>query len=419
MKKQFLTVSTLLFLASCTQEPAPVIDKSKETYGLSAAARQLADDYNFTDSASSTVPSSSASAPVAVVEEESDFLPKQQIVNEANTAQQKDIQNSKIENDENDLGGMHIVEIQPGQTLNSIAEDNNVPLRTIIEANNLTPPYDVLTGQRIFIPKGEFHVVKTGETLFSISRDYGVDVTSLARTNEISGREVRVGETLQIPHRNLEETPEAPENQISGKLSVSEEVVAPIAVLGDVEQGPIAPGKTIKKISPAEAEKASTADDEKHIDVSETNAKPEAEEETIKISTSKVAEKDNVKVSFKDDGKFAWPVKGNIVKKFSGKNDGINIAANEGTKVRSAKVGEVVYAGNELKGYGNLVLVKHQDGYLTAYAHMKDIKVKKGDKVGKGTVVGDVGQTGKVKSPQLFFAIRKGKEATDPLKFLK
>lgn len=117
---------------------------------------------------------------------------------------------------------------------------------------------------------------------------------------------------------------------------------------------------------------------------------------------------------------FAWPVKGQIIGKFGPdsqglKNDGINIAAPLGSPVRAAGDGVVAYAGNELRGFGNLVLVKHADGWITAYAHNETLMVKKGDNVKKGQQIAKVGQTGNVNSPQLHFEIRKGAQAVDPL----
>ena len=103
---------------------------------------------------------------------------------------------------------------------------------------------------------------------------------------------------------------------------------------------------------------------------------------------------------------------------FGLKNEGINIAVPEGTSVRAADSGVVAYAGNELKGYGNLVLIRHENGYVTAYAHAKELFVKRGDTVKRGDVIAKAGQTGSVSSPQLHFEVRKGATALDPMKYL-
>ena len=118
-----------------------------------------------------------------------------------------------------------------------------------------------------------------------------------------------------------------------------------------------------------------------------------------------------------------WPVRGKVIsdfgKKPSGlKNEGINIAVPEGTSIRAAESGVVAYAGNELKGYGNLILIRHAGGYVTAYAHAKSLNVKRGDTVKRGDVIAVAGQTGAVQSPQLHFEVRKGATALDPKKYL-
>jgi len=99
-------------------------------------------------------------------------------------------------------------------------------------------------------------------------------------------------------------------------------------------------------------------------------------------------------------------------------NDGINVAVPEGTPVKAAEDGVVAYSGNELKGYGNLILVRHSNGYVTAYAHASELMVKRGDTIKRGQVIAKSGQTGEVGSPQLHFEIRKGSASVDPLQFL-
>ncbi|HVV27215.1 MAG TPA: M23 family metallopeptidase [Rhizomicrobium sp.] len=116
---------------------------------------------------------------------------------------------------------------------------------------------------------------------------------------------------------------------------------------------------------------------------------------------------------------FVWPVNGRVVSDFGstangGKNDGINIAAAKDTPIHAAASGTVTYAGDELKGYGNLVLVKHSGGYTTAYAHAERLIVNRGDAVTKGQVIGYVGQTGDVTSPQLHFEIRSNTTPVNP-----
>ena len=120
---------------------------------------------------------------------------------------------------------------------------------------------------------------------------------------------------------------------------------------------------------------------------------------------------------------FRWPVRGRVIAGFGPKpnglqNDGINLAVPEGTPIKAAQDGVVAYAGNELKGYGNLVLVRHSNGYVTAYAHASELLVKRGDQVKRGQVIARSGETGNVTSPQLHFEIRKGANPVDPMPML-
>ena len=120
---------------------------------------------------------------------------------------------------------------------------------------------------------------------------------------------------------------------------------------------------------------------------------------------------------------FRWPVHGKVIAGFGPRpngqqNDGINVAVPENTPIKAAEDGVVAYAGNELKGYGNLVLVRHSNGYVTAYAHAKELLVKRGDPIKRGQVIAKSGQTGNVDAPQLHFEVRKGPTPQDPMPML-
>jgi murein DD-endopeptidase MepM/ murein hydrolase activator NlpD len=120
---------------------------------------------------------------------------------------------------------------------------------------------------------------------------------------------------------------------------------------------------------------------------------------------------------------FRWPARGRVIAGFGPspnglQNDGINVAVPEGTPIKAAEDGVVAYAGNELKGYGNLVLIRHSNGFVTAYAHASEILVKRGESVKRGQVIAKSGQTGSVTSPQLHFEIRKGSTPVDPSQYL-
>jgi murein DD-endopeptidase MepM/ murein hydrolase activator NlpD len=122
-------------------------------------------------------------------------------------------------------------------------------------------------------------------------------------------------------------------------------------------------------------------------------------------------------------GQFLWPVNGKIISGFGPRegglhNDGLNIAAPQGTPIRAAENGVVAYAGNELRGFGNMLLIRHADGWMSAYAHADTLLVKRGDNVVRGQTIARVGQTGNVSSPQLHFELRRGADAVDPIEYL-
>ncbi len=121
---------------------------------------------------------------------------------------------------------------------------------------------------------------------------------------------------------------------------------------------------------------------------------------------------------------FRWPARGRVIlgygpKTNGGQNDGINVSVPEGTPIKAAEDGVVAYSGNELKGYGNLVLIRHANGFVTAYAHASELTVKKGEPVKRGQVIGKSGATGNVTAPQLHFEVRKGATPVDPMQYLQ
>ncbi|CAH1678654.1 Murein DD-endopeptidase MepM and murein hydrolase activator NlpD, contain LysM domain [Hyphomicrobiales bacterium] len=146
---------------------------------------------------------------------------------------------------------------------------------------------------------------------------------------------------------------------------------------------------------------------------------PKAEPAPEPKTTASLPKQEEEAASSADKADFRWPARGRVISGYSkGGNEGINIAVPEGTPVKAAEGGTVAYAGSELKGYGNLVLIRHPNGYVSAYAHNGDLKVKRGDVVKRGQVVANSGQSGNVSSPQLHFELRKGSTPVDPTPYL-
>jgi murein DD-endopeptidase MepM/ murein hydrolase activator NlpD len=181
-----------------------------------------------------------------------------------------------------------------------------------------------------------------------------------------------------------------------------------------VKAAPVAPVKEVKPVE-AKAEPAAAATPVKSAAPAATPAPAAEPGETASIAAAS-------RTAATGGNGFRWPAKGRVIAGFGNKggaaNDGINIALPEGTPVKAAEGGEVAYAGNELKGYGNLVLIRHPDGWVSAYAHNGELKVKRGDKITRGQTVALSGQSGNVSSPQLHFELRKGATPVDPMPHL-
>ncbi len=211
------------------------------------------------------------------------------------------------------------------------------------------------------------------------------------------------------------------------KTASTEDVKNPFV---EVEEETKEPASKKEEVAQKPSEKNDAPSPQINIskDISEINN----QKETAAVENhNKAPEKITKEESYKTIGNevasgpanFIWPVKGKIASRFGPKegglyNDGINIIAKDGTSIKAADSGVVVYSGNELRGYGNLILIKHNNGYLTAYAHAKEILTNKGDIVKKGQTIAYVGDTGMVSQPQLHFSIRNGRKAVDPEKYL-
>lgn len=256
-----------------------------------------------------------------------------------------------------------------GDTIYSISRRHKVSVRGVIEANNLTPPYFLKIGQRLVLPRRPVYIIKRGDTLSQIAQAHNVNMYDLARINSLS----------------------------------------PPYVI-HIDQRLLLPGLGRKT---AAVQSTATRQSERLPPKRESISVP-AQRKTAKAVTAPPP----------TSGKgFLWPVRGRVISSFGGKskglqNDGINIQANRGDPVRAVEHGVVAYAGNELRGFGNLLLIKHSGGWVTAYAHNDVLMVKRGDKITKGQKIAKVGSTGSVTSPQLHFELRQGKQAVDPLKHL-
>ena len=309
------------------------------------------------------------------------------------------------------------VRVEQGMTLYSISRANGLTVAQLASANGIRPPYTVSAGRVLRIPgvaqarapkpvyvsQEQFasdepvkktsrgmHTVTGGETLFSLGRKYGVSPYAIADLNGLSNdTSLNVGQSLRIPSgRGKMIVTKVPAVEESEEIVSNDELI-------ETDEAP-----------PNLAQRQPVLD----LDDEVPAVKP-IPQQTSRLDAAPVM------------GGMRWPVKGKIISEYGAKpnglkNEGINIAVPEGTGVRAAESGVVAYAGNELKGYGNLVLIRHEGGWVTAYAHAKELFVKRGDIVRRGEVIAKAGQTGSVSSPQLHFEVRKGATAMDPMKFL-
>lgn len=251
---------------------------------------------------------------------------------------------------------------------------------------------------------GEY-TVKRGDTFASIARTYGVSEQALRDRNNMRTGAVQPGQRLLLP-AGTKLMLKTSQNQTGTPPKPEDAAKAPTAPTPAPTQVAAAPAK------PAPAAKPVTPHDTSKID--------QRAAETIAIAKEPTPEETTGTVT---PGSFRWPVRGRVIQEFGAKpngekNEGINLAVPEGTSVKAADDGEVIYAGNEIKGYGNLIVVRHGNGYTTAYAHASELLVNRGDKINRGQIIARAGATGSVSQPQLHFELRKGQKPVDPKPFL-
>jgi len=309
-------------------------------------------------------------------------------------------------------------------TLDILARRYNVAPAAILAANGYKGPRTLSPGQQLIIPHPAavaaaapvsaapvsaalmskpamaaalpaapvVHVVNRGDTLISVARQNHVPVAELARANNVeTSAKLRLGTRLTVP---------------GGRIATAAPAAAPAPV------APVQPIAALPAAAPALRQVAGVQQPSARL----AQAAPTAEEKEAEAPV-KASEATGALPTFR------WPVRGKVITSYGAKtngksNDGINLAVPEGTPVKAAEDGVVAYAGNELKGYGNLVLVRHSNGYVTAYAHASELMVKRGDNIKRGQIIAKSGQSGEVGSPQLHFEIRKGSSPVDPLQFL-
>ena len=320
-------------------------------------------------------------------------------------------------------GNTHTV--RRGETLYAIARAYQVPLRALILRNSLSPPYTLETGQVLEVPKTTIHTVKAGDTVYAISRQYGVAMNDLVRTNGIEPPfTIKVGQKLAIPARVVqsrteviaESLPEPDAEPVTQSAIPESDDGEPVASESTAPRAPARPELDQPVEPPPPPEPFQVTSDGFPRPV----LRPDHEPKRPLLATSGAIPQP----AARQRSKFLWPVQGKLIAGFGPMgqglhNDGINVAAPRGSPVRAAENGVVVYSGSELKGFGSMVLLKHADGYMTAYAHNEDLLVTRGQTVRRGQTIARVGSTGDVDRPQLHFELRKGRKAINPISRLE
>jgi murein DD-endopeptidase MepM/ murein hydrolase activator NlpD len=260
------------------------------------------------------------------------------------------------------------IKARAGDTVYTISRRHMVPLRTLIDRNHLKAPFALTPGQQLIVDRPRVHVVGRGESLGFIAQLHGVDTYALAQMNDLTAPfSLVTGQPLVLPSRLTDLKLPPP------RLMIAAEPIKAV------------PSGTVVKIKSAKPPKAFHAQESR--------------------------------------SGFRVPVEGKIIQDFgrqSGgiQNDGVNIAAPMGTPVKSADHGVVAYVGRDIPSFGKLVLVKHQDGWISAYAHVDKVAVQRGQQIRKGETIARVGKTGSVSQPQLHFELRRGRKPVDPKKYI-
>ncbi|MGP1396604.1 MAG: LysM peptidoglycan-binding domain-containing protein [Inquilinaceae bacterium] len=309
------------------------------------------------------------------------------------------------------------VTVQPGDTVQAIARRYNVPTADLIAANNLRPPYTLQAGQELRLPQPRIHLVEAGDSLYALALRYGVEMEDIARLNNLGPPyRILIGQRLRLPLGSgsataVAERPVAPPLPPAGRSAGA----APVASV-EPAQGPVPARAPLRTVQPSQQVVTATAPPP-----APTASAPTPEPaEPASVTAPPPAPAVTGAVPPQAGEGFQWPLVGPIGTSFGAtangqKNDGINILAERGTEVRAAENGVVAYTGNEVRGFGNLLLIRHAGGWVTAYAHLEQILVNRGQTVAAGDVVATVGSSGSVAAPQLHFEIRRGSLAVDPL----
>lgn len=273
--------------------------------------------------------------------------------------------------------------VKRGDTLRAISDRTGAGSEAIARVNDIAPPFKIIVGQKLKIPGGRYHRVGKGETGIAISRGYGVEWTRIAQLNQLEEPYVlREGQRLLLPSRKEVASMTADERASAFRLDIEDLITGSEPALA-TRGTPKPPVMTPKAVAPTVA----------------------------------VAEPPRF------TGRFDWPVRGPILRgfgRYSGgqQNDGINIGIERGSAITAAADGVVAYVGQDIPAYGTLILLRHGDGWLSAYGYADSITVSRGQKVVRGQTIAKSGASPYSGEPQLHFEIRNGRKPVNPMVYL-
>ena len=273
--------------------------------------------------------------------------------------------------------------VKTGDTLRRISDRTGAASEAIARVNDIAAPFKIKVGEKLKIPGGRYHRVGKGETGIAISRGYGVEWARIAQLNELEEPYIlREGQRLLLPSQK----------EVAG-MSADQRAAAFRLDIEDLITGS----------EPALA----------------TRAEPKPPVTTARVVAPTVTVAEPARFA----GRFDWPVRGPILRSFgrhSGgqQNDGINIGTERGSSIAAAADGVVAYVGQDIPAYGTLILLRHGDGWLSAYGYADSITVTRGQKVVRGQTIAKSGTSPYSPEPQLHFEIRNGRTPVNPMSYL-
>jgi murein DD-endopeptidase MepM/ murein hydrolase activator NlpD len=304
--------------------------------------------------------------------------------------------------------------VQPKDHVDAIARDLQTTRKMLVDANHLKAPYALQPGQHLKVPVAKAYEVQAGDTMTEIAKRFGVGVGELSDLNDLSVKaRLRPGDAVALPDgyhdhgptrtpgvQIAERTPES----MAGSRMYAPPSPRPSSSAVEADGAPYTPSpEALAAAQRLAAERSYSAPPPVRRSTSYAAAEPSAPAQPPTSAQLAVASAGR--------GRFIWPLRGEIISPFGLKglgrrNDGIDVRSSLGADVHAAAAGDVVYAGDQVPGFGNLVLVKHSDGWVTAYAHLQSIGVQMRQTVMQGQILGAVGSTGGVVEPELHFEIR-------------